>query len=190
MLISGVSIKNRHFIPQDKQFIIIANHNSHIDIFAILSIFKINQISKIKPVAASDYFFKTKILKWISINLIDILPISRRVKKIGKSHPLDNIYAAIEDGYSLIIFPEGSRGEPQVLQKFKNGIGHIASRYPNIPIVPIILEDTGKALPRNEALFVPFIIKLEIKKSFTFNDSNLEIKEFVKKLENIFKQER
>lgn len=128
-------------------------------------------------------------LKWISLNLIGIIPINRKIKKEKNLHPLDEVYKKIEERKILIIFPEGSKGNPEKLQKFKNGIGHIAKKYPNLKILPIVLENADKALPRNEALFVPLIIKLDIKKTFSFNELDLDIKEFVKHLEKNFIKE-
>lgn len=188
-LITGISIKEKENIPKDEPYIIIANHNSHLDILAIMSMYKNDDVIDVNPVAASDYFFKNRYLKWISLNLIGIIPINRKIKREGSTHPLDEVYKKIEEKKTLIIFPEGSRGEPEELQKFKNGIGHIAKKYPNLKILPVVLENAGKALPKNEALFVPLIIKLEIKKAFTFNELDLDTKDFVRKLEENFKKE-
>lgn len=188
-LITGISIKGKENIPKDEPYIIIANHNSHLDILAIMSMYKNDDVIDVNPVAASDYFFKNRYLKWISLNLIGIIPINRKIKREGSTHPLDEVYKKIEEKKTLIIFPEGSRGEPEELQKFKNGIGHIAKKYPNLKILPVVLENAGKALPKNEALFVPLIIKLEIKKAFTFNELDLDTKDFVRKLEENFKKE-
>lgn len=187
ILISGINLKNSENLKKAEQFIIIANHNSHLDILAIMSVFKTEEIMNISPVAASDYFFKNKYIKWISTNLIDIIPINRRVSRSNGSHPLDNVFKSIESGKNLIIFPEGSRGEAEELQKFKNGIGHIAKKFPNVNIVPIVLENTGKCLPKNEALFVPFIINMEVKESITFEKCGLNTKDFVLELEKKFK---
>lgn len=189
LLVTGISIKGKENIPKNEPYIIIANHNSHLDILAIMSTYKSNEVIDVNPVAASDYFFKDKYLKWISLNLIGIIPINRKIKREGTAHPLDEVYKKIEEKKTLIIFPEGSRGQPEELQKFKNGIGHIAKKYPNLKILPVILENAGKALPKNEALFVPLIIKLELKKAFTFNELDLDTKSFVRKLEENFKKE-
>ena len=189
LLITGMLIRGKENIPKNEPYLIIANHNSHLDILAIMSMYKSSELINVNPVAASDYFFKNKYLKWVSLNLIGIIPINRKIKREGNAHPLDEVYRKIEEGKTLIIFPEGSRGEPEQLQKFKNGIGHIAKKYPDLKILPIILENAGKALPKNEALFVPLIIKIEIKEAFTFNCLNLDIKNFVQKLEENFKKD-
>ncbi|MEJ2437103.1 MAG: lysophospholipid acyltransferase family protein [Sulfurovaceae bacterium] len=188
ILITGISIKNPQNLPKSGQFIIIANHNSHLDIMAIMSLFDSTMIRKVRPVAASDYFFKNRILKWISIHLIDIVPLDRSIKHTHSTHPLQPVYDALDQGDSLIIFPEGSRGDPEKLGRFKNGIGHLAKKYQNIDIIPIVLEETGKCLPKNEALLVPFIIKAEIKKPMRFKNYSLEIQDFVLKLEENFKK--
>jgi 1-acyl-sn-glycerol-3-phosphate acyltransferase len=188
LLITGISIKNPQNLPKNGQFIIVANHNSHLDIMAIMSLFDSTMIKKIRPVAASDYFFKNKIIKWVSLNLIDIIPLNRDIKRTHNIHPLQPLYDALDQGDSLIIFPEGSRGRPGKLEKFKNGIGHLAKKYQNIDIIPVVLEETEKCLPRNEALLVPFIIKVEVKKSMRFTNYSLSIQDFVLKIEENFKK--
>ena len=186
LLITGISVKDPQNLPKERPFIIIANHNSHLDIMALISLFDAKTIRCLRPVAASDYFFKNRMLKWISLNLIDIIPLDRHMRREKHTHPLQNVFDALESGDSLIIFPEGSRGEAERLGRFKNGIGHLAKKYPKVGIIPIVLEETGKCLPKNEALLVPFIIKAQIKEAMRFNDYSLDVNEFVSKLEENF----
>lgn len=70
--------------------------------------------------------------------------------------PLEGVAGAVERGDIVIVFPEGSRGEPESLGEFKTGVAHLSRRYPELPFYPVFLQGLGKALPRGEALLVPF----------------------------------
>lgn len=181
LLISGIHLRGRENLPKvGKPAIIVSNHNSHLDTLTIMSLFAIKDLESITPVGAKDYFFKNALMRFVSKKLIGITPIDREMKKSDK-HPLESIYQALEDNKIIIIFPEGSRGDPEELKSFKTGIAHLAKEYPNVPIYPLFLYGTGKALPRGEALFVPFIIDINIGKPLYFDGSCA--KEFTHKIE-------
>ena len=59
-LFVGVKFQNARFLLEEKQFIIVANHNSHLDTLTILASLPSKIISKVKPVAAQDHFVKRK----------------------------------------------------------------------------------------------------------------------------------
>jgi 1-acyl-sn-glycerol-3-phosphate acyltransferase len=56
----------------------------------------------------------------------------------------------------VIFFPEGSRGEPEVLGQFRYGITYLVQTRPDVPLIPVYLHNTGKCMPRGSGLFVPF----------------------------------
>jgi 1-acyl-sn-glycerol-3-phosphate acyltransferase len=157
LFISGVHLQGRENLPDSEPSILIANHNSHLDTLVIMSLFPVSKVESIRPVAAYDYFMKSKYMAWFSTNLLGIIPLKREVTKEGE-HPFAALYSALEKGETLLLFPEGSRGKPEELQSFKTGIGHLAKAYPNVKVIPIYLHRAGKSLPKGEALFVPLVI--------------------------------
>lgn len=155
LFVLGLNVRHRQRIPKRGPAIIIANHNSHLDTMVLMTLFPLSQLANIQPVAAMDYFLANKYLAWFARHIIGILPISRK-REHGNDDPLADISRALEDGRILIFFPEGTRGEPEHMVRFKKGIARLAERHPQVPVVPVYLRGLGKALPKGEALLVPF----------------------------------
>jgi 1-acyl-sn-glycerol-3-phosphate acyltransferase len=138
------------------QCIVIANHNSHVDIMVLFAMFPLSMIPKIRCMAAADYFSRG-IKHWISRRLFNAIAVKRQP---GFSHikPTEPGKQALREGCSIIMFPEGSRGVPGVMADFKSGIGELVVEFPNMPIIEIALKGMEKTLPRGEKLMVPFNI--------------------------------
>ncbi len=150
-LIVGVKFNKADFLLREKQFVIVANHNSHIDTMALMASLPSSIIHKVKPVAAADYFGKTKFRAAISNYFINTLLISRK-----GGNAIQAMKEALENGYSLIIFPEGSRGEPDKEQRMKSGVAILLTLCRDVKYVPAYLVGMGKIMPKGDNLIVPF----------------------------------
>ena len=164
LLVLGVNIRNRDRFPKDGPAIILANHNSHLDTVSLMAMFPLSHLHRIRPVAAEDYFDQGGPFAWFARNVIRILPINRQG---GQENPLAVAEEALDRGEILILFPEGTRGEPEKLAAFKKGAAHLAKARPDVPVTPVFLHGFGKALPKGTILFVPFNCDVFVDDSFT-----------------------
>jgi 1-acyl-sn-glycerol-3-phosphate acyltransferase len=157
LIVLGLNVRRRYLLPETGPAIVVANHNSHLDAIVLMTLFGMRRLKSVHPVAAADYFLKNPLLSWFSTQIIGIYPLERKVASM-RTDPLAGICAGLDRGDILILFPEGSRGEPEQLAEFRTGIAHLAKRHPEVPIVPVFLHGLGKALPRGEGLLVPFFV--------------------------------
>jgi len=157
----GVKFAKADFLLEEKQFIIVANHNSHLDTLTIMASLPRQIVHKVRPVAAADHFGKTKLKERLSNFFINAVLIQRkRDKENPENDPIHKMVKALDEGYSLILFPEGTRGEPEVQQPLKPGISYVLIERPHVKYVPAYMKGMGKAMPKDDNLIVPFTSSL------------------------------
>ncbi len=186
-LIVGVKFTNAEFLKDIKQFIIVANHNSHLDTITLMASLPSYILPNVKPVAAVDHFGKSRFSTWLSNTFINTLLINRkRDKENLENDPIHKMISAIDQGFSLILFPEGTRGEPEKEQKLKGGIGLILEQRPDILIVPAYMKGMGKAMPKGDSLIIPFNSKLVYGKPKRIKFDTVQ--DVLNQIENDFKE--
>lgn len=160
-LIVGVKMDNTDFLKDEDQFIIVANHNSHLDTMSIMASLPSNIIHKVKPVAAKDHFGTTRLSTFLSEKLVNSLLIQRKRDKENPSNdPICQMIAELDKGNSLILFPEGTRGKPEVEEPLKAGIALILQERPHIKFVPAYMQGMGLAMPKGDGLIIPHTSRL------------------------------
>ncbi len=179
LIILGLNIRHRERLPAMGPAVLVANHNSHLDVLVLMSLFPLRLLPKVRPVAARDYFLANRLLAWFSLKIIGIIPIERHPDG-GHEDPLEGIVEGIERGEIVIVFPEGSRGEPERLGEFKRGVAHLARRFRDLPFYPVFLHGPGKALPRGEALLVPFFCDAFVGEPMTWTGDRIKFTEDLK----------
>ncbi|MBU8934859.1 MAG: 1-acyl-sn-glycerol-3-phosphate acyltransferase [candidate division Zixibacteria bacterium] len=153
-IVFGVNVSGHENLEHLDRYVIIANHNSHLDILLLFYILPISHIRRTRAIADEAYFSKYRLVFKIIKYLFRPIWLTRGQLE-SKSDPLGHIKARLDAGDNLIIFPEGTRGTPGELLKFKSGIGRLVTQYPDIPIVPVFLTGPERSLPKASALLLP-----------------------------------
>jgi 1-acyl-sn-glycerol-3-phosphate acyltransferase len=178
----GLTVRHRERLPNRGPAIVAANHNSHLDTVALLSLFPLEDIPHIRPVAAADYFMKPGFMQWFSLNVIGIIPVARGGVGSGVD-PLEECYRALERGEILLIFPEGTRGEPETMAEMKSGISYLAKRFPTIPVIPVFMRGLGKSMGKGTFIPIPFFVDVFIGRPFSWTG---EKDSFMERLRDAF----
>ena len=165
----GLNVFFKKRLPSTGPAMVVANHNSHLDTMVLMSLYPLSQIHKIRPVAAADYFLSNKYLAWFSLNVIGIIPIQRQHIR-DKEALFQACHDALDKDHILLIFPEGSRGKPEQLSELKRGIHHIIKERDNLTVVPVMLHGLGRALPKGDAVFVPYNCDVVIGDKIEYDD--------------------
>ncbi len=183
LFLIGLNVRGRQYLPSSGPAIVVANHNSHLDTLVLMSLFPRALIADVHPVAAADYFFRHRCLKWFALNIIGIVPIDRK-PPTRDGDTLAPLLEALDRGKILLLFPEGSRGAPEQRAKFKSGVAHLLSKRPEVPVTPIFFSGLGKCLPKGEFVLVPFFVDVFVAPTMAWNGSRSG---FMAELEQTFR---
>jgi len=158
LVVLGLNVRNLKALPQNGPAIVVANHNSHLDTFVLMTLFPLAQLHRLRPVAAADYFLRNRALAWFTLNIVNMIPLDR--KRLGKrgEDPLEDCVKALGAGEILLIYPEGTRGETEAIAKFKGGVARLKEQFPDVPVVPVFMHGLGRVLPKGEFTLVPVVV--------------------------------
>ena len=160
-LIAGLTVRWR--LPPDSAVarIYFANHSSHLDGLLIWSVLPPAVRAKTRLVAARDYWEKNALRRYLAQRVFNTLLIERQpaTEAAGKAsrETLTILCAALQAGSSLILFPEGSRGDGETLLPFRPGLYHLARHCPEVDLIPVYLENLNRILPKGQILPVPIL---------------------------------
>jgi 1-acyl-sn-glycerol-3-phosphate acyltransferase len=138
--------------PRNAQRIYFANHSSHLDFILLWSALPRALRKSTRPVAAADYWFQGKLRRFLMRQVFNGIPVER-----DNYHSLQPMLDALDEGSSLIIFPEGTRGSGEELQPFRSGIFHLAKDRPHVELVPVWIENCYRVMPKGSLLPVPLL---------------------------------
>lgn len=158
-LITGVRARWIGCEPVAGQRIYFANHTSNLDLPVIWASLPDELRARVRPIAAQDYWERGPLRRWLAHRVFHAVLIAR-THITAANHPLVAMEAALAEGASLVIFPEGMRNQEDELKPFKAGIWHLARQHPEIELVPVHLENLNRILPKGEVILIPLLAQV------------------------------
>jgi 1-acyl-sn-glycerol-3-phosphate acyltransferase len=139
-----------------------ANHASHLDFVMIWSSLPRRARGCVRPVAGMDYWTSSPIRRLVSEHVFHAVLIDRgrMPGHRGARTAIGAMAAALDKGQSLIVFPEGTRSRAGSIGTFKSGLYHLSRLRPDVELVPVLLENTHRVLPKGEVLPVPMLTRV------------------------------
>lgn len=146
--------------PIPVQRVYYANHSSNGDFVLLWTVLPAPLRRRTRPVAALDYWLASPLRAFIGREVFNAVLIDRR-PEARTEDPVAQMVAALDQGASLILFPEGKRNSSdEVLLPFKSGLYHLARTRPEVDLVPVWIANLNKVMPKGEVIPVPLICTL------------------------------
>ncbi len=165
-VLSGAQVRWTQPLDGERQRIYFANHTSHLDFVLLWSSLPPALRARARPVAGRDYWERGRLRRYLSSRVFNAVLIDRpgvaatgdRGSAVAAARAgIERMAAAMGDRWSLIVFPEGTRGDGADVAPFKSGLYHLATMRPELELVPVYLDNMNRILPKGESLPVPML---------------------------------
>jgi long-chain acyl-CoA synthetase len=138
--------------------LLIANHSSHLDTPSILRALPARLRRRTAVAAAADYFYRTRLAGFLTSLALNGFPLYREGAVRAS---LEYCGELADDGWSVLVYPEGTRSPAGRLQPFRSGSGLLATEL-RVPVVPIAVIGTYQILPKGRSLPRPGPVTVRI----------------------------
>lgn len=148
----------------DGQYVFFANHTSHLDFIVLWSALPPELRARTRPVAGRDYWGRGPVRRYLASEVFNAILIDRPVAGASREDSaaragtqIQQIAAEMGDRFSVIVFPEGTRGTGDDILPFKSGMHHLCRLRPELIPVPVYLDNFNRVLPKGELVPVPML---------------------------------
>lgn len=162
----------------DKPAIIVANHQSHIDLMFMM------MLNPKLIILTNQWVWRSPFYGGI-IRYADFYPVAN-----GIENSIDRLKPMVELGYSIVIFPEGTRSETGYINRFHKGAFFLAEKL-GLDILPVITHGIGFALPKSELILRKSNVTVKILERISPSDNQygVDYVERSKQIRKLFKAE-
>lgn len=162
-VLAGGNVRRVGFTPDDRQRIYFVNHTSHLDFVLVWAALPPRLRTMTRPVAAKDYWDKPGLRRYLGVKvfnavLVDRQPVSPEQEPAAASRSaIDVLLDGLGEKHSLIIFPEGTRGDGATIAPFKSGLYRLGKARPDVDLIPSYINNVNRVLPKGEFVPVPML---------------------------------
>lgn len=151
----GVDVAGREWLPATGPAIVAPNHNSHLDVLVVMAAMPGAALARVRPVGAADTFLGGPPALRLLARFLGVIPLDRAPTRETAAGATGALLEALGRGEILVVFPEGTRGDPEAQKPVKSGLSRLAQAS-GAPIHPVLIQGAGRSLPRGSRLLVPF----------------------------------
>lgn len=167
--VTGVAADWRGCRPEPRQRVYFANHRSHGDFVLIWTVLPPELRRRVRPVAAAEIWDGPGLGGFVGREVFHAVPIDRHGAHRLKD-AMAAMSAALADGASLIVFPEGTRNTgDDALLPLRSGIHHLAAAHPDVEFVPVWIDNVSRVLPKGEFLPIPLLCRVVFGEPLVFD---------------------
>lgn len=141
-----------------KPAVIISNHQSHLDLMCLM------MLTPKMIVVTNDWVWHNPIYGAL-IRRAEFVPAAEGIEDY-----MPQFRSLVERGYSILVFPEGTRSVDSSILRFHKGAFHLAQEL-GLDIVPVCLHGVGRVLPKEDFMLRPGHITVTIGKRVAADDT-------------------
>jgi 1-acyl-sn-glycerol-3-phosphate acyltransferase len=145
----SIEFHGREHTIREPPFLIVSNHESHLDALVIGAALPLRLRDRMFPLAAGDVFFETPAVAAFAALALNALPVWRR--QCGRHGLADLRSRLLEEQCVYILFPEGTRTRDGEMGRFRPGVGALVAGT-STPVVPCYLDGAFEAFPPSRRL--------------------------------------